>query len=311
MNGQGSPYANVPLKAGNGGSGTGTAKMADAPDAKVLILPRLDSDRTVTVTISDPKEVSVLIESLVSGDTLAQSSNAEAIRVELEARSGSADGGTAPAPGPVFGSALPDVSTVPDEISKRETAPGVFTVPVGQGDGLRVLLGRPLAKGPAKVDWSSTESLVAVGQARPEQTLDLGRNVEQVFSPYDDASDLLVDLSAGQEVELYARSPIGDLGLIVFGPGADPADPGAFFGGSASGVVNLEDTDDGLYGVNARRRYKVKDTGKYRVRMYSNDSLTEIGRFSIVDCATPDACKDSGVVGELSASKPRPPATGT
>jgi hypothetical protein len=57
-------------------------------------------------------------------------------------------------------------------------------------------------------------------------------------------------------------------------------------GAPVTGIESYSDTDDGLYGLDAKGRFKATKTGVHRIRVIAVDGLSSVlGRFSVSDCA--------------------------
>ena len=76
---------------------------------------------------------------------------------------------------------------------------------------------------------------------------------------------------------------------------ADALAVGAQIGGNVQGRrggeegeqsldVTFDDTDDGLYGLNARGTYTAEASGTHRLRIYSKDFTKTFTRFSVSSC---------------------------
>jgi hypothetical protein len=53
---------------------------------------------------------------------------------------------------------------------------------------------------------------------------------------------------------------------------------------SAEGIELVDDSDEGLYGLDAVTTVTADDAGTYRIRLYSNEGLTALARLSVTDC---------------------------
>jgi hypothetical protein len=120
----------------------------------------------------------------------------------------------------------------------------------------------------------------------------LGKEVGGVLGGYDSGHDITVELTAGQEVELWARSPQGDVSLAVIPPGTT-IDAVAAFDPDVAGLELFEDSDAGIYGYDVRERFTPKATGTYRFRLSTSDGVPIAWKFTATSCADPDACTES------------------
>lgn len=282
---EGDDYLALPAVEGRGSAATsGALKIYDGSDAQVLYLPAAAGARTWNLTVDMAARPLVAVHSFIEDDLMAESSNTEAVEGELDRQLAAARGGR------------PDDLDNPGargrdpKVAGREVAPGRFTIPVKEDEGALVFVSVPLADGPLQVAWESDLALVAASRPVTERAIDLGEDVDAILGFMDTSVDVMVELDAGQRVEAYARSPQGDPGFVVFPPAvkldhltmADPESAGADF---------FDDTDDGLYGVDARTTIEAEAGGTYRFRVYSNEEVAIRVRFSVVDCADADCAE--------------------
>lgn len=277
--GDGDAYLSLPASAGRGdGAMTGKLELYDGSDGQVLFLPAADADRNWHLGIDMGARPIVSVNTVVEDETLAESSNSDAVRAELARQLARARGGR------------PDdlsdreAEGMDPRLTQRETAPGRFTIPVKPHESVLVFVVAPLTDGPVQVAWESDLPLFAASRPVTERTLEVGGELDSIFGGLDTSVDVMVDLTAGQRVQAHARSPQGDPGFAVFAPGTrldhlTVADP------EATGVELYDDTDHGLFGFDAKTTISAEASGTYRFRVYSNDYNSTRVRFSIVDCA--------------------------
>ena len=301
VTGDGDGYPGLPGAPGAGaGTGSGSLRIFDAGDGQVLFLPAAPEARTWHLSVDMTSRPIVSVETFAEGEPLAISGNADEVEHELSQQLAAARAGR---PGDVPD---PTAEGVDPALAERETSPGEFTIPVKADASALVVTSAPLTDAPIEVGWRSDIPLVAASKPVTEETLEVGDTLDRVINSFDTAVDVLVDLDASQKVELHARSPQGDVGLAVFEPDrkldhVTMADP------EGAGVEFFDDTDDGLYGLDAKTTFEAPASGRYRFRLYINDANTVHLRFSVVDC-TETKCGDKAEPG--SGADARPGKTG-
>jgi hypothetical protein len=279
VDGKGDEYIALPADAtSEKGDRSGTLHVFDASDGQVLFLPAAPEDRTWHLSVDQAARPIVSVEKHVDGEPLAITANADEIAVEI-AEEVAATRGEEPTDIPDFGE-----FGVTAEITGRQTAPGEFTIPVERDESALVVIGTPFTDEPVDIPWRSDLPLVPASNPVEEEELSLGGRVDRVFNGFDTAVDALVDLDAGQEVELSARSAQGDVGFVVFAPDLK-LDHLTMFDPEGAGAEYFDDTDDGLYGLDAKTTYTPSASGRHRIRLFINDYTTVHLRFSITDCA--------------------------
>ena len=279
VDGKGDTYVALPADASaDAGDLSGTLTVSDASDGQVLFLPAAGEERTWHLSVDMGARPLVSVQNHIDGEPLAISSNAEELQREATDEVAAARGGEPPE--------LPDFGSlgINPDVLKRETSPGEFTIPVKADESALVIVGALFIDAPVDIAWRSDQPLVRASRTIEEQTLSIDDQIDRVINPFDTAVDVLVDLDAGQEVELNARSPQGDVGLTVFEPDLK-LDHLTMFDPEGAGAEFFDDTDDGLYGLDAKTTYKPAASGIYRIRLYINDLNTIQLRFSIADCA--------------------------
>jgi len=276
----GKDYLSVPQRDGDPtgleAETAGTLKFADAADTQFLFLPAADDKRTLKLSITNPDAV-LNVSTLAEGKTLAVSASRLDVEQEIQRRVAERQGGSP--------DDLPDITAggLDKKLTKAEVSPGNFEVEVPADEALEVTIDVPLIDVAAEVSWTSDLPLLTLTQQRPEQPLQLGESVDWVFNPYDAQADFLVDLTEGQSVEIYARTAAGDVAFDFIRPDV-VLDAVTLLLGEADGIESIDDTDDGIYGTDARESFDVEETGTYRIRLYSNDGVTSLARISVTDC---------------------------
>lgn len=285
--GDGDEYLSLPGGARTGGGAgaagatSGTLGMFDGSDGQVLFLPAAGDDRTWNLTVDMSARPVVSIGTMAGDEPLAVSSNADAVQGEISRQLAKARGGRP--------DALPDPAAAGHDpkIAARETRPGTFAIPVKADESALVFVAVPLTDRPVTVGWTSDLPLVVASRPVTEKRLDVGGTLDGIVGGLDTSIDVMVDLTAGQRVQLHARSPQGDPGFAVYTPGTrldhlTVADP------EGAGIEVFDDTDDGLLGLDAKTTLEAKKSGTYRFRLYNNEFTSIHVRFSVVDCAGRD-----------------------
>ena len=277
--GEGDDYLSVPAATRDGeGATSGSLRITDASDAQVLVLPAADEDRTWNLTVDPASAPLVSVAGLVDGEPLALSGNSTELLDELERQLAEVSGVAAQPAEPWPGSQDPRVAA-------RETGPGRFEVPVDAGMSVIAIVGLPLADAPVDVSWTSDLPLTLASRPVSTEVLAVGDEIEHVVGGFDTAHDVVLQLEAGQEVEVHVHTSQGDPGVMVFRPGQaldhlTLADP------EAAGVEVVDDNDEGLYGLGARATVTADESGPHRFRVYSNDLNTVKVRIASLDCET-------------------------
>lgn len=282
---KGDEYLSLPAGTRSGtGTTSGRVKLHDASDEQVLFLPAAGEDRTWHLTVDMAARPIVTVDTFADEEPLAISGNSpdvirEAARQLADLRGGRPDD-------------LPDTSAFGEDpkIKQRETGPGRFTIPVKKDESAAVYIVAPLTDAAVEVAWQSDLALVPASRPVTEKVMKVGDSLDFTVGGLDTSIDVLVDLEAGQEVEAHVRSPQGDPGFMVFGPShkldhLTMADP------ESAGIETQDDTDHGLFGVDAKATFKAETAGTHRFRLYSNDYNTIRIRFSAVDCTKADCAE--------------------
>ena len=285
----GDEYVALPLDHDGSGETGGRVEMTDGTDVQRLFLGRSEETRDLQFRVADPAEVVVRITSLLHDEILATSSNAEAIYGQLAQLDGAST--DLDEPDAEAGALPPDEAPLDATDAEAEVRPGSFELSIPAGDLVMIELERPLEVDPAWVDWASNLPLARASAPREVVLARVGDVIDRVLHPYRTTFDVLVDLPEGSQVEMFARSAIGDMAFTVFPPGTVPdaqslMDPNA-------GLTTVDDSDSGLYGTDARQRFDVTTGGIYRIRVESYDNLTELVRFSVTDCGLGQCDKGS------------------
>jgi S1-C subfamily serine protease len=263
------------------GATSGTLSFHDASDTQTLYLAPAATDRTLTFSVTSTAKTVVDMTSVEEDNDLALSTEVAAIQRELVTRIATAQGGDA--------TKVPDLGStgIDAKLKAREPSPGRFVVPIKAKSPVEISIDVPLADAAASVAWTSDLPLVTASAPVKEKSFAVGAKDDHVYTTYEAAFDYLVPLTAGQEVELFARTPQADADIDVFEPDTklNAVNFALLSSGSpVTGIETFTDTDDGLYGLDARGRFKATKTGVYRIRVSAGDSAV-LGRFSVSDCA--------------------------
>lgn len=294
LDGDGDDYAAVPTHETDEMLTEGSVTFADALDGQVLFIPAADEDRTLDFSFDGDPDTVVTMTSNQADMPLAVSSNSDDVYARLdqliEDASALADG-EAPDPGfeEDFGfeedpGYEEELTPEEEDAAKAEVSPGVFHVELEADHDLTISLSVPLLSHPLTVPFRSSLAVWPLTSERSEQDLEVGDSVDRVIGRFDTGSDYLVDLEPGQRVLLSAQSAAADVAMYVFDPGirVEPVvlnDPEAM-----DGIEFVDDTEGGLYGLDASTVIGSDDGGVYRVRLMANDFLTVLARLTVTDC---------------------------
>lgn len=285
VDGKGDDYLSVPVRAQEGkGATSGALKIHDGNDGQAVALPATAEDRTWDLTVDMAAKPVVSVVSLRDEEPLALSSNTAEIQGQIARELARLRGGR---PEDLLD---PSAAGELPKLKEREVAPGHFVVPVKAGESAMLVVAAPLTDSPIEVAWQSDLPLFPVSRAVVEEKLDVGGRIDRIFGGFDTSVDVLVDLGAGQEVELSARSPLGDPHFDIYQPGRR-LDHLTVLDPEGAGIENVDDTDDGLSGLDATSVFTATTAGTHRLRVFSNEMTTTQIRFSVTDCAKADCDK--------------------
>jgi hypothetical protein len=96
----------------------------------------------------------------------------------------------------------------------------------------------------------------------PRRAITAGEPIRTTFDFFELEDVYTIDLRAGDEIELSATSPQGDMGIAVLGPGQGYPD-----------VARFDDGGGGLYEVDADGKYTATADGTYRIGAFSYDGV--------------------------------------
>lgn len=278
--GEGDDYLSVPAAIRDReGATSGSLRITDASDGQVLFLPAADEDRTWNLAVDPGSAPLISVEGFVDAEPLALSGNTTELLDELERQLAEVSGGAPVEP------AEPWPGSQDPRVAARETGPGRFEVPVDAGMSVIAIVGLPLVDAPVDVSWTSDLPLSLASRPVSTEVMVVGDQIDRVVGGFDTAHDVVLELEAGQEVEVHVHASQGDPGVMVFRPGQvldhlTMADP------EAAGIEVVDDNDEGLYGLGARATITAEAPGPHRFRVYSNDFNTVKVRIAALDCET-------------------------
>jgi hypothetical protein len=258
-----------------GGSRGGLLSLAHAMDTQVLYLPPSDDARTwhLDVTGADAS-VSVQVADVATGQPIALNAASVTLEQSLKQRLDALG-----VPNELTGeNSIAAIGTA--DVLARETTPGSFTIEVDPGEAADVFIAAPLADAPLTVAWSSDEELWAESDPVTAEELMVGDVAENVFNAFDTSHSYLVELAAGETVEVSGRSPQGDIDVEVVPPGL-VYDAVAAYDPERAGATYLFDSDVGLYGLDVLESFTATTAGVYRFDVYIANGTTTAYRFSV------------------------------
>jgi len=273
-----SEYPNVPREPNDGLATSGTIRIADAADSQQLFIPSDAADRVLKFTVDTAANPVVSIASNQAEEPLAISHNAVEVIGELQRQIAAANGGNP--------DEIPDPADygVSEKTTAPETSPGVFAVDIEAYADTYITIEAPLTTVAVEVGFNSNFGVFTLTGPPSEEKLEVGDSVDRVIATYEGLATYLVTLEVGQQVEIVAESPQSDVAIAIIDPGVElnPVTLGSPDG--VEGIELIDDSDEGLYGYDAHKTLTAKTAGVYRIRLYSNDSVTILGRLSVLDC---------------------------
>lgn len=290
VDGDGDDVIEVPQSASDdagepseGGATTGTAHFADDIETPTLFLPPSDEDRTWNLSVTGPDgRFTVTVQDPISGEPIA--ANAAGVALTEEIVQGAVD--RSGMSREELGVTLPELTS---EVTARETAPGVFAIDVDAGDFAEVMLSVAGDAAPTDVSWTSDQPLWTLTEELPVTTLELGTPAEGIVGGYQLGVPFQVELAAGQEVELSASSPQGDVALVIAEPGRalDSYDVNLQLPDDA--LTWFDDSDEGLYGLDVLEDFTAPVAGTYQLFMQNYDFTPLAYRVTVREPSSDDA----------------------
>ncbi|MEO6120563.1 MAG: serine protease [Acidimicrobiales bacterium] len=212
---------------------SGTFTVADSDSPQVLTVRTGDEPETVRLTLPADMDPAVLVVD-AKGDTIFEN---EAFVDGVSAETG-------------------DSGLEADEA----VAPGVFEFEVPADTYALIFVGVDRPE-PVELRYISTVPLGRYDDVDEGRRLRPGQRLEGILDSLETRGDsFLVDLDEGEEVEIFASSATGDVGFSVRAPGGEPDDD-----------VFVDDSDEGLFGVDAKDTFTAERTGEHRITVFSSD----------------------------------------
>lgn len=163
-----------------------------------------------------------------------------------------------------------EVSFGPPEEADAPVAPGVFEFEIPEQTYAVLFVGseRP---GPVQMRYTSSVPLGRYDDTDDDRPVRIGRTLTGVLDSLEARGDsFLLDLQEGDTVEIRAASATGDVGYTVRAPGGSPEDD-----------VFVDDSDEGLFGVDARDTFTAERSGQHRIVVYSADGAATAYRLRV------------------------------
>lgn len=241
------PYRPFPDK----GSKKGELALADSEAVQVLTLHTGAKAEQVRLSVPAGIRPAVVASDVEQNDVYFQNQEAVDAAAEADGGGGSdsgSDGSTGtdsgPGPGPV------DVPA----------APGVFEFEVPGDTYALILVGTRLPEG-ARATYTSNVALGRYDDIDDNHPIAVGDRVTGQIDPLEMGGDTyLVNLDAGETVEIFAGSATGDVGYSVREPGQKVAD-----------ATYVDDSGLGLFGADASDTFRAETAGMHRLTVYSAD----------------------------------------
>lgn len=140
------------------------------------------------------------------------------------------------------------------------TEPGVFEFEVPARTYALIYVGTRRPEG-ADVTFTSNVPLGLYDDSDNDRPVELFTRLRGTIDPLETSGDsFLLELEEGEAVEIFAGSPTGDVGYEVTGPGQKGKD-----------ATYVDDSGQGLFGLDARDVYRAETSGTHRITVYSAD----------------------------------------
>ncbi len=260
----------------DGGAGSGDVHIDNATDTQVLHLPPADEARSWTLSVvGGDSTVAIELIDASRGDLLGMNAAAGSLFDQVDELLASAADDLPPEFDFDFGDDF-----VPDEHLVSETTPGTLTLDVEPDQAVDVMLSVPLTAAPVDVSWTSDLELWPRSRPVVLHELGLGETVDEVLSAFDTSVDFVVELEADEDVEIWARSPHGDVFVEVLPPGV-VLDALAAHDPTVVGIEEFDDSGEGLYGLDVHEAFTPETSGSYRFRVSAYDQIATAFRFSV------------------------------
>lgn len=253
-----------------GGATSGTLPITDPYDSATLLLPPSEDDRTLTLTVpAAATDVVVTVADAATLDPVAATASSLPALEELARRVAEASGED---PDDIRDQITEGIGDPSDFVGDGESVPGTLVLDVAAGDSLEIGVTAPLAPGPVEVAWTSDLPLWVLSGPIDTVEAAVGERITGTFLTYDAIEDVAVELEAGQELEIRAATPQGDVDVTVIPPGG-VVDAVAAFDPTLVGFEVFQDSGAGLYGLDVEEPFTADETGTYRFRVESFDGV--------------------------------------
>ncbi|MGQ0823810.1 MAG: hypothetical protein ACT4OX_02065 [Actinomycetota bacterium] len=137
-----------------------------------------------------------------------------------------------------------------------------------------------VAQAPVDVAWTSDHDLWAASRPVEHRFLAVGDTDEGLLNSLDTSIDYLVNLEAGAEVEVWARTPQGDVDVTIV-----PPDVAYDFQVALSlddrELERLVDSGEGLYGYDVREPFVAERSGVHRFKVFAFGGAATVFRFTV------------------------------
>ena len=218
------------------GATSGQFRLADSEASQVLTLATGRQSEEVRLELPPEIRPAVYVSDLEGEDVYYE--NQEAAELAAETGQGGDD---------------------PEEVDVP-AVPGVFEFEIPARTYALIYVGTRLPEG-AEVTFRSTVPLGLYEDTDDGRPVELLERIGGTIDPLEANGDsFLLELQAGEAVEIFAGSPTGDVGFEVVGPGQDGRD-----------ATYVDDSGLGLFGVDARDVYRAETAGTHRITVYSAD----------------------------------------
>ena len=217
---------------------TGSIDLTDTEDFQVLTLRTGAEKQAVRLSLPAEARPAVLVSDFEGTEVFFQ--NQEALDAMAE-------------------SAGLDAEVLGEEEADAPVAPGVFEFEVPD-DTYAVIVVGSRREGASTLAFESSVPLGRYDDADDERPLQLGDRLEGVVDGLESGDTFLVDLRSGEEVEIFAGSATGDVGFSIRAPGMAVKDE-----------VVVDDSDVGLFHVDAEDTFEPESSGIHRITVFSAD----------------------------------------
>jgi S1-C subfamily serine protease len=152
--------------------------------------------------------------------------------------------------------AIKDAADNPDALG-NEVSPTEFTFDLEPDSYYRLWLASS-ENGPASISIETSVAVAEIIRHDDRVPLTLPAKIDAQIGYLEDYRSYVLDLTAGQSIIVEASSPSSDMAFVVIGPGQNQYD--GFY---------VDDSGEGLYGVDARDTFTATNTGQHRILVYS------------------------------------------